>query len=835
MKLQTFINESPDIIVIKDEKGRWIEANNNTLRLFNIDIYKGKMEHELGELYPHYADYVPVFIESDRRAWEARKQIKVRESVFFNSTERIYEVIKVPIFDSNGNRQNLIVIGRDITELKESEQTYKSLFTNHPDGVYSLNKEGRFLDVNKVAEKISGYKKEELTNIDFHELIVPKRLPKVMQGFNKVISGTAQGHESQIIRKDGEIRDIKLTTIPAILNEKVIGIHGIAQDITENKKIEDLQMKQKNILSRIAVGESLEQITEYIIESVEELSKGVCSIMYYEKDHNWLRFGYGPKLDPEFIKKIDKFPVGENLASCGHAAYTKQVKIVSDIETDSSWSRWKEAALEKGLRSCWSLPIISSKDYLLGTFAIYYKESRKPKDSDIEMLKDFSHLTGIALERHYHEEEIKYLANYDSLTNLPNMRYLKEVFSKILEETENLAVMFLDLDNLKPHNDTFGHTSGDRLIQEVGKRIQETIGKANIVARMGGDEFVILIGNCASESMLPEIADKILKAIEEPIIINGQEFSTTASIGISLSGQHGHTFEELMKNADIAMYSVKKIGGNSFNIYNQTMNVNAFNAFRLKSNLRKALKEEQFVLYYQPKVDTNTGRIIGAEALIRWIHPQEGLINPEIFIALAEESDFILVLGEWILNKACYQIKKWREMNINIPVAINVSVKQLLKQDIATLVSQKLAKFSISPEDLEIEITESVLSNHESMVREAVSQLRRMGVKVSIDDFGTGYASLTYLKQFQADTIKIDKSFISNLPNNRVDAAIVSAIIILATELSINVVAEGVETVEQFNFLRSKGCNQVQGYLFSKPLPHNELLSLLKENPFVNN
>ncbi|WP_164463717.1 bifunctional diguanylate cyclase/phosphodiesterase [Niallia circulans] len=829
MNLEPYINASPDIIIIKDKEGRWMEANRKTLKLFNIEEYLGKTNEELGELYPHFAEYVPAIVKSDLQAWKTGKQIEVKESIFFYNQERIYEVIKVPIFDSAGNRQNLIVFGRDITKLEKSEQTYKSLFLHDPDGVYTLDKKGNFLDVNKVAVEISGYTKEELTRLNFRDLIVPEQLPKVLLRFDKVCCGTTQGIETQIIRKDGEIRDIKLTTIPLKLNDQVIGIHGIAQDITDKKNIEELQKKQKTILSRIAVGEPLEQIIENITESVEDLTKGICSIMYYEKEHNWLRFGYSSKLDSTFIEKIDKFPVGENFASCGHSAYTKELKIVADIETDSSWSNWKEIALAEGLRSCWSLPIISSKDSLLGTFAIYYKEPVEPKDSDIEMLKDFSHLTGIALERHFHEEKIKYLANYDSLTNLPNLRYLKEIFSQRLQETNHLAVMFLDLDNLKPHNDTFGHSSGDRLIQEVGKRIQDTIGENNVVARMGGDEFVILISKYTSKSSLCALAAEILQAIEEPIIIDGQEFSTHGSIGISLSGEHGQTFEELMKNADIAMYSMKKVGGNAFNLYDPKMNENAVRAFQLKSNLKKALKENEFVLYYQPKVNIETGNFIGVEALIRWISPEKGVISPAAFISLAEESDFILLLGEWILNKACAQIKEWEKLNIKIPIAINVSIKQLLKQDFAALVSKKLREYKISSEYLEIEITESVLSNHESLVRDTVSILRSMGIKVSIDDFGTGYASFMYLKQFQADTIKIDKSFISHLPASQEDAAIVSAIIILASELGMNVIAEGVETQEQSDFLKSKGCTNLQGYLYSKPLPPSEILSFLTE------
>ncbi|WP_134683641.1 sensor domain-containing protein [Brevibacillus migulae] len=830
---QTILNASPDIIVLKDAQGRWVEANKRTLEIFQIDeeVYRGKTELQLGEIYPHFEIYVPYFIESDRLAWVTGDQIQAEEYVIIDGEEHVFNVVKVPIYDSNGEPDALVVIGRDITEIRKSEQIYKSIFSDHPEGVYSLDKEGNFLDINKEAQRISGYSREELLQTDFQKLIAPDKLPAVLERFEQVLKGQRKAQITQLVRKDGQVRDIQLTTIPATLNGKVIGIHGVAQDVTETKRLEVLREKETFILAKIASGDTLEEVINHIIEIVEKLSQGVCSIMFYEKEQNWLRFGYGPGLNPEFVEKIDKFPVGPDLASCGHAAYVKELTIVSDIETNPAWAEWSEIALRHGMRSCWSVPVLSASGSLLGTFAVYYHDSREPDDIEISMLRVFAYVTGLAMDRTQHIQEIQYLANHDVLTNLPNLRYLKELFEQWIQETNELAVMFLDLDHFKTLNDTFGHDFGDILIQEIAGRIQKTIGEANVVARMGGDEFVILIRNVTDRQMVREVAEHILTSIEKPIFIMDRDFHVTASIGISMYGEHGSTIEALMKNADVAMYSVKDAGGNGSRIYDPAMNEKAYELYMLQGEFRKALEQEQFQLYYQPKYDIRTGAITGLEALVRWIHPEKGVISPATFIPLAEESGFIIELGAWVLRRACQQVKEWKdESNIEMRVAVNVSVKQFIKQDIAAYVKATLDELKLDPGCLELEITESVLSRHEFLIQETVGELQRIGVKVSIDDFGTGYASLTYLKQFRANTIKIDRSFIQLLPQNEEDSAIVTAIITLANQLNMSVIAEGVETKEQLDFLRSKGCNEVQGYYFSPPLPVEKMYHMLKEN-----
>jgi diguanylate cyclase (GGDEF)-like protein/PAS domain S-box-containing protein len=832
---QTIINSSPDIIVLKDVKSRWILTNKVTREIFNIGdiVYKGKDDLELGKIYPGFAQYAANFIKSDSLAWELGYQIEAKEIVNINGQERIFNVVKTPIYDNEGNRNALLVIGRDITELLKSQQRYKSLYFEHPYGVYSLDKEGRFLEVNQQALELTGYSKDELIGLHFDSIIAPEGLPEVLEGFSRVLQGEPQGQETQLIRRNGEIRYIQFMTIPAELNGEIIGIQGIAHDITSRKRLEVLREHQSIILEKIAKGDPITEIQEFIINTVEKLLKGVGSLMFFEKEHDRLRVGYAPHLANEFIEIIDFFPFSLKDAFYDHSTYTKDTFIFMNMETDPAWSRWRTDVIKHNLRSCWSVPIISTKGSLLGILIIYLREIRKPTEFEIDILKTFGYLTGLAIERNKHEEEIQFLADHDVLTDLPNLRYLKEIFPKIVEQSTDLAVMVMDLDKFKSVNDIFGHNYGDILLKKITERMKKAIGEPHIVARMGGDEFVFLVQNISNRQMVYSLANQILQAIEKPVWIDDREFYVTGSIGISLYGEHGETIEQLMRNADVAMYHIKDMGGNSKRIYETQMNDKAYDFFILKGDFRKAVEQNQFNLHYQPKVDVKTGAITGVEALVRWEHPERGQISPNMFIPLAEESDFILELGSWVIDRACKQLKEWKKEGLDISIAVNVSVKQLIKQNIPALVKAKLEELALPPSSLEIEITESILSTHESLIRESVNKLQQIGVKVSIDDFGTGYASLTYLKQFKTNTIKIDRSFIRFLPENRDDAAIVSAVLTLAKELELNVIAEGVETKEQLDFLIGKGCREVQGYLFSKPLPSEEVLNLLKKRFIV--
>lgn len=824
--LKTIMDVIPDIVIVKDANGRWMEATKRAVGVYGLDErYSGKSDTELGEIYPHLADHFSFYPAFDHKAWEAGAPIVHEENILVDGEFHTMEVKQIPKYDSYGRPESLVVICRDITERIKSQQRYRSLFSSNPEAVFSLDEHGVFLNINNEGERISGFNKEELLGKDFYPLIHPDDMDRVVSSFNKVKQGRTVRLEFKINHKNGEIRNINLTTIPAILYGEVIGIDGIAVDVTEKRRNEALQEMQTRILSRIAAGDSLDIVLPELIKSVENLTRdGICSILFYEKEHNHLRFGYGSKLEIDYREKIDKFPVAPFAGSCGHSAYTKELTIVPDIRTHPNWADWKEEALRYGLRSCWSIPILSMDRSLLGTFAVYYSRCRTPDHFEVEMLRVISYITGLAIERFHQEKEVQFLANHDVLTGLPNLRYLKQVFEDAIKETKTLAVMFLDLDGFKSINDSFGHSMGDTFLKEISQRITSAIGE-HVVARMGGDEFIFLVKDYCDKNAVLDLAKNLLDAISQPVLILNSEFNVTGSIGISLYPEHGCTLDELMKKADIAMYSSKGLGGNSVQIIENPMNEKAYTQFSMQSDFKKAIKRKEFLLHYQPKINIQSGDVTGVEALVRWQHPERGLIHPGEFMQLAEESGFISVLGAWVLREALSQMKDWRERGyqLHLRMAVNVSVRQFIQQDIVLLVEELLKEMDLPPHCLELEITESVLMRHEHLIQDSVEKLREIGVEVSIDDFGTGYASFTYLKKFNANTIKIDRSFIHSLPHSQDDVAIVSAVIALAKELNMRVIAEGVETQDQLEFLVRKGCNEVQGFYFSPPLPLLEL------------
>lgn len=836
--LTKIIDTSPDIIVLKDYMGRWIKTNQRTLDIFGINehSYEGKTDEELGHLSAGIAPFASDFESSDQKAWDEGRQIKIEEIITINGKDHIFEVIKTPVYDSLGNPDTIVVIGRDITDLLSSNQTYKSIFEHHPYGVFSLDIDGNFLDINQELQKITGYHKDELIGYHFESVIAKDNLPFIMEKFNHVKYGQTQTHEAKIVRKDGILVDLQITTIPSTLNGKLIGIHGVARDITDQKLSENVKVFQYRYLERIASGEPIQKILQGIVETVEKLSnESYCSIMLYEKEHNWLRVAYASKLPASFRERVDQFPVMSNNACCGHAAYTKKLTITSNVESDPNWEKWRSLALDHRIHSCWSMPILSTKGVLLGTFAIYHPQVRAPERYEIELLNVFSYLSGLALERNIKEQEIHYLASHDILTDLYNIRFLHDISKDIIQETKQnktkFAILVMDLDRFKPINDSFGHAFGDKLLQQVAKRITDHVRDGDIVSRMGGDEFVLLLRDVSDKKLLFTIAERIIHEIRKPIIIENREFHVTASIGISIFPDHGNSLDLLIKNADIAMYQRKGAGGKSVALYNESMTERGIELFMLNEELRHALSKNQFELFYQPKMNAEIGKVIGFEALIRWNHPEKGLIAPSHFIPSAEESGFIEELGNWVIWEACRQVHEWKkQQDPIIPIAVNVSVNQFILTDIPAFVEKTLSEYNLPPSCLEIEITESVLNQHDQLIQNSVKRLQDLGVKISIDDFGTGYASITYLRQIRIDAIKIDRSFISSLPNNQEDAAIISALITLARELNIQIIAEGIETKEQLDFLLSKGCTDFQGYYFSQPLPAQKAHKFLSAN-----
>ncbi|WP_087974136.1 EAL domain-containing protein [Oceanobacillus rekensis] len=426
------------------------------------------------------------------------------------------------------------------------------------------------------------------------------------------------------------------------------------------------------------------------------------------------------------------------------------------------------------------------------------------------------------------QEKYNYLAYHDDLTSLPNRRYIKSEIDTLIEDarqgiTRNWAMLFLDLDRFKIINDNFGHSNGDKFLVEVSKRLAMSLGENDVLGRMGGDEFVLLLKDFEDERALRTRAKGILDQFQTSFQVGTNELHTTASIGIAIYPEYVITSEQLMIFADNAMYQAKSLGKNRYVVYSNELLVNMIDELQLEWDLKKALEKDQFILHYQPQIDNCTGKLVGLEALIRWQHPKLGLLYPDKFIKLAEESSLITKIGEWVINEACIQNKKWQDAGMKpVKIAVNLSTQQFLTRNLVQYMEKVLYQTGLDPQYLVVEITEYMAMEYEYSVK-VLKQLKALGICISIDDFGTGYSSLKYLKDFPIDYIKIDRSFVSEIVEDNNDAIIVKAIITLAHNLNLNVIAEGVETQAQVDFLKTYHCNIAQGYFFSKPIPAREI------------
>ncbi|WP_049723693.1 putative bifunctional diguanylate cyclase/phosphodiesterase [Gilvimarinus polysaccharolyticus] len=422
------------------------------------------------------------------------------------------------------------------------------------------------------------------------------------------------------------------------------------------------------------------------------------------------------------------------------------------------------------------------------------------------------------------QSRFNYMAYHDALTSLPNRALFYDRISHGLVRSaragSKLALLLLDIDRFKIVNDSLGHDAGDILLKTIAGRLDEGVRDMDTVARLGGDEFVVVLEGVNDIEDVRFVANKLLAQLARPIEVSGHDISITASIGISVYPEDGEATDELLKNADIAMYKAKEAGKNNCQFYAAGMSATAVNYLMLENDLRRAIELEQLTLHYQPQIDFNTGKLTGVEALVRWQHPERGLVSPAHFIPLAEETGLIVPLGEWVLRAACLQQKAWLDAGQQVPqMAVNLSTRQFRQRDFPGIVATILAETGLPAEYLELEITESCAMEHAGEAINLLNQLHQMGLSLAIDDFGTGYSSLAYLKRFPIDKLKIDSSFIHDLPLGINDAAIAKSIIALGHNMQLIVIAEGVEKVEQADWLREQGCEQAQGYLYAKPMP----------------
>jgi diguanylate cyclase (GGDEF)-like protein/PAS domain S-box-containing protein len=457
-------------------------------------------------------------------------------------------------------------------------------------------------------------------------------------------------------------------------------------------------------------------------------------------------------------------------------------------------------------------------------------------------LVDYPGIEGVVLtsrditQRKLAEERIQYLAQHDTLTDLPNRALMRDRLQISLAQAQRwrqvVAALLIDLDRFKVLNDTFGPAAGDEILRQMAERLKQCTREGDTVARLGGDEFMVLLPNLASPQGAATVAQKVLIAVAEPLHVNGHEVFLSASIGVSLFPEDAKNADDLIRNADTAMYSAKRLGRSNYQFFTHDLNLQMRERLVIEHGLRVAEQRKELRLLYQPKIELGRRTITGLEALVRWHHPSLGLISPDRFIPVAEETGLIVPIGEWVLRSACEQIRAWRDEGFPLRVSVNLSARQFRQENLAQTIYRILSETGVPPDYLELEITESdVMENAESAIA-TLDELKAKGVNISIDDFGTGYSSLSYLKRFPLDILKIDRSFVRDIPADGDDAAIVGAIIALARSMDIKVVAEGVETESQAEFLDRSGCDFAQGYFFSPPVAPEEIRKLLLARNF---
>jgi diguanylate cyclase (GGDEF)-like protein/PAS domain S-box-containing protein len=723
--------------------------------------------------------------------------------------------------------------------LSQSEEKYREVVSSVKEVIFQTDKTGVWTFLNSAWTDLLGYPVEETLGKPLLPYIYEEDWERGIQKFRALTRGEIDDYrlEVRLIARDGSQRWMELVARRALGEDgEVVGISGTLDDITERKKIEFLEQDRNEVLEMVARNHPLPIVLEKIALTIERQRPDVyCSIHLLED--NRIYKGASPSLPKSYSEAIEGLKIGPEEGSCGTAAYRREPIIVHDISRSPYWAKYRELALQHGLRACWSMPIISSKREILGTCALYWREPTVENAAGLDLLATITRLAAIAIEQRHLNDQLNYQAHFDSLTGLPNRMLFEDRLDHSLavaqRNRQKLAVLFVDLDRFKVINDTLGHHTGDLVLQEVARRLQSCIRHTDTVARLGGDEFTLILTELKGVFNTERVAQKLMDALEPPILLPGQNQSLhiTPSIGISLYPDDGETAQELLSNADRAMYRAKLQGKNNYQFFSPEMNTQTLERLELENQLRRVLERNELRLLYQPQIDLTSGKMAGYEALLRWEHPVMGQVSPSLFIPLAEESGMIVPIGAWVLEQACRQAKRWQDLGYPAyKVAVNVSALQFNRADFISTVQKAVEISGLAPNWLELELTESLLFHDTRESLQKLSALKEFGVKLSLDDFGTGYSSLSYLQQLPIDTLKIDQSFIGANPHRGPrGGAIISAIVTMAHSLGIQVVAEGVETQEQLNFLHQIGCDAIQGYIFSPPVSADELENLLKQ------
>lgn len=747
---------------------------------------------------------------------------------------------------------------------------------------------------------------------------------------------------------------------------KTIQIISTQLGVRHNSLNHEALHHEKEILEMIALDNPLNQILQDVCDRMERLldNGSICTIMLFDQSSRCLQLAAAPSLEPELQSQIEHLKIRPGTWTCGLAVERQEICITEDIVNDSHWSIASPSPAKAGFRSCWSVPIKTAFNSLLGTVDIYHQSQRRPSEDEQTLMMDAMHVIALAIDkknmehrlassedryrsvvnnltegimviahggriltcnpsakrilkiadieltgrRHRYfkqmfredeseirigndpasqvfkhgqaianltvglqlqdrtvvwllvnvqpikhradvdqvdavlisftdttevretERQLQYIATHDALTGLPNRHQLQQRLAFALTHTfeQKVAVLFLDLDHFKNVNDTAGHAAGDGLLCNVASRLSSCIRATDMLARLGGDEFVIVVEEFSTAQHLQELAERILMKMREPFVIDEHQYHLGTSIGISVFPHDGNDGPTLLRCADSAMYLAKELGRNNYQFFTSDLMIRAQHRYTLERNLRRALVDDEFLIYYQPKISLSNDRIVGAEALVRWNMPEVGVVEPNEFIPFAEEIGLVVPIGRWVLTKACEQTQLWRQQfHIDFKISVNISPKQFQDPKLPQFILDVLLETGLPAHALQLEITEGLLMVEAEHLSSVFDSIKKLGVSISLDDFGTGFSSLSYLQRFPIDNLKIDRSFIREIPENQDSVVLTKAIIAMSSALGMSVTAEGVEKIEQLAFLKEAGCDEIQGFYYSKPVSTEDFTQLL--------
>lgn len=744
-----------------------------------------------------------------------------------------------PVLDAQGQVVEILKIATDITARRTQELAQKahlqrlSLIADATDtAVIMSDASSRIVHVNGGFSRLFGWHAEEILGQDPIALLSPKLHDGFVQTYRSQLrGGLPVEREEIVVTKTGRRYWVKVVSNP-ILDDagQLLFTVSMLTDITRAKMHEALQYRGLEAMAR---ERPLSDVLETICKEVERIAPEITASILEVDAFGMLHPLAGASLPASYSQLLDGLSIGPQAGSCGTAAWRNQAVFVEDIANDPLWTDYKHLALPLGFRACWSTPIQSSEGRAIGTVAFYYRQTCSKAWTEFhQQLADVCvHLCALALEREHARSRIRQLAFYDGLTGLPNRSLLQaqanQAITLAARDKQALAVLFIDLDRFKPVNDSMGHPAGDELLCNVAACLLQALGPSDMAGRLSGDEFVLVLSQTDAEQATSTI-ERLQEQLANSLVVAGKPLAVSASIGIAMFPEDGRDMDTLLQRADMAMYQAKNAGRGLFSFFSDEMNRLAQERRTLETALRDALKNQELHLHYQPQIELASGQLYGVEALARWTHPALGFISPARFIPLAEECGLIADIGRWALGEACRQLAQWRAQGLRVPsVSVNLSPSSFHDLDLPDMVAQTLQRNALLPQDLTLELTESILLDTNPSTMKTIEAVHAHGVRLSMDDFGTGYSSLSYLRRLPVSELKLDRSFVADLEHNESARALSNAILGIGQSLHLTVVAEGVETLAQRSMLSMQGYPVAQGFLFAHPLAPSELTEWL--------